>query len=81
MKILVRKDVHRKIKRFPKEAQEAVLRAVELLQDFPAERLDVKKMGGGENIFRLRVGKYRLLFILTQDKIVVFDVDVRGRIY
>ncbi len=50
MEVLVRKDVYRKMKRFPRETREGVLRAIELLQGFPTERLDVKKMkGGGRN--------------------------------
>jgi mRNA-degrading endonuclease RelE of RelBE toxin-antitoxin system len=81
MEVIVRKDVYRKMQRFPQEAQEAVLKAIGLLQHYPVERLDIKKLEGAKNIFRLRIGKYRLLFILTQDKIIVFDADVRGRIY
>ena len=77
----MRKEVFRKMKRFPKEAHDGILRAIDILQDFPTERLDIKKMKGGRNIFRLRVGKYRLLFILAEDRIVVFDADLRGRIY
>lgn len=81
MEVLVRKEVFRKMRRFPKEAQDGILRAIDILQDFPTERLDVRKMEGSRNIFRLRVGKYRLLFILAEDRIVVFEADVRGRIY
>ena len=31
--------------------------------------------------FRLRVGKYRLLFDIVDDKIVIYDIGLRGQIY
>ena len=35
----------------------------------------------GKDGFRLRVGKYRLLFDVTSDKIIVYDIGLRGQIY
>ena len=35
----------------------------------------------GKDGFRLRVGKYRLLFDVTNDKIIVYDIGLRGQIY
>ena len=41
---------------------------------------DISPMTGQEG-FRLRVGKYRLLFGIKDDTIVVTDIDLRGQIY
>ncbi len=35
----------------------------------------------GKDGFRLRVGKYRLLFDIMDDRIIVYDIGLRGQIY
>jgi len=44
-------------------------------------RLDVVKIAGEENTFRLRVGKYRVLFKIYEKVIVIVKADLRRRIY
>ena len=41
---------------------------------------DIVSLSGRDG-FRLRVGKYRLLFDITDDKIIVYDIGLRGQIY
>ena len=42
-----------------------------------------KKMVASSEIYRLRLGKYRALFTVINDKLVilVLDIDSRGQIY
>jgi mRNA interferase RelE/StbE len=44
---------------------------------------DIKKMKGKKlaNLFRLRVGKYRIIYKMDGDIIKILDVDTRGDIY
>ena len=35
----------------------------------------------GKDGYRLRIGKYMALFDIMDNKIVVYDIDVRGQIY
>ena len=47
---------------------------------------DIKKLAGNDNLYRLRVGDYRILFLLSpeNDKITLVDVTNagnRGQIY
>ena len=42
---------------------------------------DVKKLGGGEARYRLRVGSFRVLFTLEQDIIFVYAVKDRKEAY
>ena len=44
---------------------------------------DIKKMVAASDIYRLRLGKYRALFTVINDKLVilVLDIDSRGQIY
>lgn len=44
---------------------------------------DIKKMVGAEEIYRLRIGKYRALFTIVNDRllILVLEIGSRGEIY
>jgi len=60
-----------------------ILDKIKSLEKFGEERLDIVPIYGEENVYRLRIGKYRALFYVNKDKkeIFVFKIDVRGRIY
>jgi mRNA interferase RelE/StbE len=47
------------------------------------EEGDIKKMKGRtiKNIYRLRVGKYRIIFQWEKEQIKVIEIDTRGDIY
>jgi len=34
-----------------------------------------------QNIYRLRIGKYRILYIWEEDTVKILDIDTRGDIY
>jgi len=44
---------------------------------------DIRKMKGRkiQNIFRLRVGSYRVMFVMEKDLIKVLDIAPRGEAY
>jgi len=44
---------------------------------------DIKKMKGRkiQNIFRLRVGSYRVIFVMEEELIKVLDIAPRGEAY
>jgi len=42
---------------------------------------DIKPISGQEGYFRLRVGKYRVLFRYERDTIFVTNIDPRGQAY
>ena len=56
-----------------------IIAALKKLESEPPEG-DIKKMQGKDG-YRLRIGKYRALFDIMDNKIVVYDIDVRGQIY
>ena len=43
--------------------------------------VDLKSIVGEENTFRIRVGKYRLLFELTGRTILIVKIGSRGDVY
>jgi len=61
--------------------QQELLSAIELLSAFPSTSLGIKKMKGSKNMFRVRIGSYRILFISERNTIYVFDADTRSKIY
>ena len=47
------------------------------------QTVDIKKLKGQDNQFRLRVGKYRFLFTIVEQRVIVYfyDLGSRGDIY
>lgn len=55
---------------------------LELLKRDPFRMKDVKKLKGlGEDTYRLRVGKIRIIYRIVNNGVEVVDVDYRGNIY
>lgn len=52
------------------------------LKNNPYGMKGVKKMNGSDdNIYRLRMGKIRIIYKIDSDKIEIIDIDYRGNIY
>ena len=60
-------------------SKQRIIQAIKKLEQEPPQG-DIKKMQGKDG-YRLRVGKYRALFDVMDNKIIVYDIDVRGQIY
>jgi mRNA interferase RelE/StbE len=79
--------LHRKANEFLRvlgfEDRQRIVGKLKELEDFPTVRLDIVKIAGEANTFRLRVGNYRVLFkVYEQEKIiVVVKIDLRKRVY
>ena len=53
-----------------------------LLKISPYEMKGVKKLHGwGENCYRLRMGKIRIIYQIQKNDIKIIDIDYRGNIY
>lgn len=78
----IRKKAMKFINKQDKEQQERIFKAIYVL---PALG-DIKKMIGEDNLYRLRVGDFRILFEMSakSNTITLIDVtnaDNRGQIY
>ena len=53
------------------------------LKDFPEVNMDIKKMKGMDNIYRIRIGKIRIIFDVDKNEsiITIVNIDFRGNIY
>lgn len=78
----IRKKAMKFINKQDRNQQERILKAIYALPLIG----DIKKMSGEDNLYRLRVGDYRILFEMlpksnTVTLIDVTDADNRGQIY
>ncbi len=67
------------LKKLNKELQRRLIESIEKLPDYG----DIKKLKGKrvKNMYRLRVGKYRVIFVLEEEEIKIVDINTRGNIY
>ncbi len=81
MEVFVKDKFYKKMCKYPNFVQHHILKSIELLKEFPFAHLDIKKLGGKDDIFRLRIGNYRIFFLLRESKLYVFDVEVQKKAY
>jgi len=67
------------LSKLEKKVQLKLVRAIDRLPDLG----DIKKMRGQtiESVFRLRIGKYRVVFQRKEGSIRILAIDTRGDIY
>ena len=52
--------------------------------EYDREKLDIKKLKGvhgREDLYRIRVGDYRIVYFPTDDEILVIRIDKRSKVY
>jgi mRNA interferase RelE/StbE len=75
----IKEEARQQLKTLSKEQRRNVGRRLDLLQDNLAG--DVKKLTGKTNEYRLRIGRFRVLFMLEGDSISVYRVSDRKQAY
>lgn len=85
MRIQYEKSAIKYLKSLQKSQRNLILEAIEKLTHKPAEG-DIKKMSGyKDDRYRLRVGKYRVIYKYIADTeieiLMVMDIGSRGDIY
>lgn len=77
-RIEVKRSAGKEIAALDKREQRRVVKAIEALADQPRPP-GVRKIVGLEDAYRLRVGDYRILYRIEDDRLVVFVVRVGHR--
>ena len=77
-RIIILKQAQKFIRKQSKPQQERLLRAI---HNLPTG--DVKPLKGNDNLYRLRVGSYRVIYTVDNGKLIITVVDAgnRGQIY
>lgn len=72
------KKAEKFIKKQDKDTQNRIIRAIIELPEG-----DVKKLKGMKEVYRLRVGDFRVIFEKNDNKLIIIVVDIgnRGQIY
>ncbi len=82
--VFVESKAKKQFKKMPKEQQTRILTALKTFEDEGfSNRLDIKKLRGYKNHYRIRVGKIiRVRFELSADRtIVVYSISTREKAY
>lgn len=78
-RIQIDKPALKFLQKQPQAQRERLLRAIQGLPDSG----DIKPLGGHENLYRLRVGTFRVLYTIIGDLLIVrvLDIGNRGDVY
>ena len=78
-KIVSEKPAMKFVQKQPQAQRERLLRAIQGLPDIG----DIKPMSGHENLYRLRVGSYRVIYTIEGDLLIVrvLTIGNRGDVY
>lgn len=77
--IIIRKRAKKFIDKLPQNEKKRIIMAIEKLPDSE----NVKKLKGYDDIFRLRVGDYRIIYTIDNGRLIITVIDAgnRGQIY
>ena len=77
-RVEIKKSAKKEIAGLPRREQRRVMSAIEALADVPRPR-GVRKLTGTDDIYRLRVGAYRVVYQIGDKKLIVYVVKVGDR--
>ncbi|MBO8181629.1 MAG: type II toxin-antitoxin system RelE/ParE family toxin [Archaeoglobus sp.] len=82
-RILISKRALKELKNIPARDRKTLKDRISKLAFFPLAHLDVKKLKGMQNIYRLRIGDYRIIFEYNKDErlVKILKLGKRGGIY
>ena len=77
--IIIKKKAKKFIDKIPQNDKKRIVTAIESLPDGE----DIKKLKGHDELLRLRVGSYRIIYTVDHGKLTVYVIDAgnRGEIY
>ena len=78
-RIIIKKKANKFIDRLPLNEKKRIVAAIELLPNGE----DIKKLKGHNDLLRLRVGEYRIIYTVDHGELIVMVIDAgnRGEIY
>ena len=76
---IIKKPAKKFIDGLPGNERQRIVDAIERLPD----NGDIKRLQGHDDLFRLRVGPYRIIYAVDNGRLVVYIIDAgnRGQIY
>ena len=78
-KIIFSRQALKSLKRIPRKDQERIRRAIGILAENPRQIGVVKLTAFGAADYRLRVGNYRILFDIWEERKILMILDIKRR--
>ena len=80
--IIIHRKAEKTLKRLSGEILERMRQAVRSLSENPRPK-GYKKILGHDNLYRIRVGDWRIIYAIENEKMIVLVLEVapRGRVY
>jgi mRNA interferase RelE/StbE len=76
--VVIKPSARKAVARLDRDTQRRVVRLLEVLADEPRPG-GVVKMAGGENLWRIRIGDYRVVYEIQDRRLIVLVVRVAHR--
>ena len=76
--VVIKATAQKQILRLPKIYYTKIKKAILRLADEPRPH-GCKKLTGHDNIYRIRIGIYRVVYSIEDDQLIVFIFDVEHR--
>ena len=78
-RIIIKKKAKKFIDKLPINEKKRIVYAIEQLQNVE----DIKKLKGHNELLRLRVGEYRIIYSIDNGNLIIYVIDAgnRGDIY
>ena len=76
--IEISRTAEKQLRRLPRDDQERVARAMLALADDPFPR-GARKLSGYDDVFRVRAGRYRILYSVSGDVLIIVVLKVGHR--
>jgi len=79
LQVLLTKTARKDLSCIPKDRRSQILQVLRALENWPiVEGMDIIRLKGyTEKIYRLRIGDYRVIFLLTEEAIYILRVISR----
>jgi len=75
------KSYEKYLAKLPKHLRLQLAETTEKVKCLQLKNLDIKKLHGYNDIFRCRVGKFRIIFMKTKNGGDIIEINTRGDVY
>jgi len=76
--IEITRTAEKRLKQLPRQDQERVVRAIIALAGEPFPR-GSRKLSGYDDVFRIRVGQYRVIYSVSGQKLIIIILKIGHR--
>lgn len=74
------KSAEKEFLKLPRKIRDRFAEALKLLSISPfSELLKIKKLKGTDDVYRIRVGEYRLIYEIKKDRLIVLVIKIGHR--